>query len=415
VSAKAVAVGQVDMRERTLCSILEAIGVWRGLGWGFNRRLWANFSDWSVYKSGGFEFVLMPTPHAAEDLISSTIESLRTRLTRLETLSDFQSKRMFDRMTQVYHYLLRDKSFTRLLAEADATVHAPEQEADNSYYIRLDTSHQVIFIECDPSSTPYTFIVKYQQARRFRRATYASEEELAEGLVPLLTVPLSGLPQPRVPLPGLLQPRVPATKSMLDRLTEVYHYLQRDKSFMRLLADADVNMDAPVQEDNDQYINLDTPHQHLFIHCDPSSNPYTFIVKYQQQRRFKRATFASEEELAEGLVPLLRMPATKSVPATKSMFDTLTEVYHYLQRDKSFMRRLAEDNVKMGAPVQDDNDPYIKLDTPHQQLFIHCDPSSKPYTFIVKYQQTRRFKLARYATEEELAKGLVPLFSMPVR
>ena len=191
--------------------------------------------------------MLMPTPPAAEGLISSTIESLRTRLTRLETLSDFQSKGMFERMTEAYHYLRRDKSFTRLLAEADASVHAPEQEADNSYFIRLDTPHQVIFIECDPSSTPYTFVVKYQQARRFRRATYASEEELAEGLVPLLTLSQPGLPQPRVPLPGLPQPRVPlpglpATKSMLDRLTEAYHYLQRDKSFMGLLADADHRM-----------------------------------------------------------------------------------------------------------------------------------------------------------------------------
>ena len=69
----------------------------------------------------------------------------------------------------------------------------------------------------------------------------------------------------------------------------------------------------------------------------------------------------------------------------------------------------------MHAPVQDDNDPYINLDTPHQQLFIHCDPLSKPYTFIVDYQQIRRSKHAKYATEEELAEGLVPLFSMPVR
>ena len=58
MSVKAVAVGQVEMRERTLCSILEAIGLWRGLGGGFNRRLWANFSDWRVYKSGGFEYML---------------------------------------------------------------------------------------------------------------------------------------------------------------------------------------------------------------------------------------------------------------------------------------------------------------------------------------------------------------------
>jgi hypothetical protein len=174
-------------------------------------------------------------------------------------------------------------------------------------------------------------------------------------------------------------------------------------------------MHPPVEDDTDIYINLDTPHQQLFIECDPSSKPYTFIVKYLQQRRFKRATFGSEEELALGLVPLLRMPATKSVPAKKSMFDTLTEVYHYLQRDKSFMRRLAEDDVKMDAPVQDGNDPYINLDTPHQQLFIHCDPLSKPYTFIVKYQQQRRFKRATFASEEELARGLVPLFSMPVR
>ena len=358
----------------------------------------------------------MPT----EDLISSTMESLQARLTRLETLSDFESKRMLDRMTEVYHYLRRNKSFTRLLAEADATMHAPEQEADNSYYISLDTQHQVIFIECDPSSNPYTFIVKYHQARRSRRATFASEEELAEGLVPLLTVPLSGLPQPRVPEPRLPEPRfpeprVPATKSMFDRLTEVYHYLQRDKSFMGLLDDADVKMHPPVEDDTDIYINLDTPHQQLFIECDPSSKPYTFIVKYLQQRRFKRATFGSEEELAEGLVPLLRMPATKSVPAKKSMFDTLTEVYHYLQRHKSFMRRLAEDDVKMDAPVQDGDDPYINLDTPHQQLFIHCDPLSKPYTFFVKYQQQRRFKRATFASEEELARGLVPLFSMPVR
>jgi hypothetical protein len=48
--------------------------------------------------------------------------------------------------------------------------------------------------------------------------------------------------------------------------------------------------------------------------------------------------------------------------------------------------------------VKEDNDPRIGLDTPHQMIYIHCDPSSTPYAFVVKFQEGGRFKQEKYPT-----------------
>ena len=130
----------------------------------------------------------MPPNPSVEDLITSTIASLHARLTRLETAADVQANNIFNRLAELHNYLQKDNHFMSMLSDANAILQTPVHE-DNDLYMGLDTPQQLIFIHCDPSSIPYAFIVNFQQGGRKKSAKYATMQEVAQALRPLLSMP----------------------------------------------------------------------------------------------------------------------------------------------------------------------------------------------------------------------------------
>ena len=130
----------------------------------------------------------MPHTSSVEDLISSTIASLHARLTRLEAATDIQANNMFNKLTELYNFLQKDNALISLISDKDAKLNSPVIE-DNEVWMNVDTPHQMIYIECDSSTTIHKFVVKFQQGGRTKSAKYATKQEVAQALVPLLSLP----------------------------------------------------------------------------------------------------------------------------------------------------------------------------------------------------------------------------------